>query len=137
MKKKFLSQTENLEPPKLSSSSMASSSATQETGSSNQKAPVYEIRGRTITLEEWELVVLVESPVDFLSLAHHGCDLRNIYQAHGLMDYFGMLSGPTYLTLVRHFWVRAKLYDQKAAKLEMDEKVLIDPSLTLHRILYK
>ena len=38
-------------------------------------------------------------------------------------------SGPTYLTLVRHFWVRAKLYDQKAAKLEMDEKVMIDPSL--------
>ena len=38
-------------------------------------------------------------------------------------------SGPTYLTLVRHFWVRAQLYDQKAVKLEMDEKVLIDPSL--------
>jgi len=108
---------------------MASSSATQETGSSNQKAPVYEIRGRTMTLEEWELVVQVESPVDFLSLARHGCDLRDIYQAQGLMDYFGMLSGPTYLTLVRHFWVRAQLYDQKAAKLEMDEKVLIDPSL--------
>jgi len=108
---------------------MASSSVVQETGSSNQKAPVYEIRGRTMTLEEWELVVQVESPVDFLSLAHHGCDLRDIYQAQGLMDYFGMLSGPTYLTLVRHFWVRAQLYDQKAAKLEMDEKVLIDPSL--------
>jgi len=45
------------------------------------------------------------------------------------MDYFGMLSGPTYLILVRHFWVRAQLYDQKAAKLEMDEKVPIDPSL--------
>jgi len=45
------------------------------------------------------------------------------------MDYFGMLIGPTYLTLVRHFWVRAQLYDQKASKLEMDEKVLIDPSL--------
>ena len=96
----FFSQTENLEPPKPSSSSMASSSANQETGSSNQKAPVYEIRGRTMTLEEWELVVQVESPVDFLSLAHHGCDLRDIYQAQGLMDYFGMLSGPTYLTLV-------------------------------------
>ena len=108
---------------------MASSNATQETASSNQKAPVYEIKGRTMSLEEWELIVQVESPVDFLSLAHHGCDLRDIYQAQGLMDYFGMLSGPTYLTLVRHFWVRAKLYDQKAAKLEMDEKVLIDPSL--------
>jgi len=45
------------------------------------------------------------------------------------MDYFGMLNGPTYLTLVRHFWVRAQLYDLKASQLEMDEKVLIDPSL--------
>ena len=44
------------------------------------------------------------------------------------MDYFGMLSGPTYLTFVRHFCVRAKLYNQKVAQLEMDEKVLIDPS---------
>jgi len=82
-----------------------------------------------MSLEEWELIVQVESPVDFLSLAHHGCDLRGIYQAQGLMDYFGMLNGPTYLTLVQHFWVRAQLYDQKASKLEMDEKVLIDPSL--------
>jgi len=53
-----------------------------------------------MSLEEWELIVQVESPVDFLSLAHHGCDLRGIYQAQGLMDYFGMLNGPTYLTLV-------------------------------------
>jgi len=45
------------------------------------------------------------------------------------MDYFGMLNGSTYLTLVRHFWVRAQIYDLKASQLEMDEKVLIDPSL--------
>jgi len=45
------------------------------------------------------------------------------------MDYFGMLNGPTYLTLVRHFWVRAQIYDLKASQLEMDEKVLIDPNL--------
>ena len=82
-----------------------------------------------MSLEEWELIVQVENPVDFLSLAHHGCDLRGIYQAQDLMDYFGMLNGPTYLTLVRHFWVRTQLYDLKASKLEMDEKVLIDPSL--------
>ena len=65
---------------------MASSSASLKTGS---KAPAYEIRGRTMTLEEWELVVQVVSPVDFLSLAHHGCHLRDVYQAQGLMDYFG------------------------------------------------
>jgi len=67
-------------------------------------------------LEEWELIVQVENPVDLLSLAHHGCDLRGIYQAQDLMDYFGMLNGPTYLTL-------------KASKMHMDENVLIDPSL--------
>ena len=45
-----------------------------------------------MSLEEWELNVQVENPVDLLSLAHHGCDLRGIYQAHDLMDYFGMLN---------------------------------------------
>jgi len=32
-------------------------------------------------LEEWELTVQVESPVDLLSLAHHGCELKNFFQA--------------------------------------------------------
>jgi len=82
-----------------------------------------------MSLEEWELNVQVENPVDLLSLAHHGCDLRGIYQAQDLMYYFGMLNGPTYLTLIRHFWVRAQLYDMRASQLEMEEKVLIDPSL--------
>ena len=82
-----------------------------------------------MSLEEWELNVQVENPVDLLSLAHHGCDLRSIYQAQDLMEYFSMLNGPTYLSLVRHFWVRAEIYDLKASQLEMDEKILIDPSL--------
>jgi len=108
---------------------MASSSARQETDSSNQKASAYEIRGRTMSLEEWELNVQVENLVDLLSLAHHGCDLRSIYQAQDLTYYFDMLNGPTYLSLVRHFWVRAQIYDLKASQLEMDEKILIDPNL--------
>jgi len=108
---------------------MASSSARQEIVSSNQEASAYEIRGRTMSLEESKLNVQVENLVDLLSLAHHGCDLRGIYQAQDLMDYFDMLNGPTYLTLVRPFWVRAQIYDLKASQLEMDEKVLIDPSL--------
>jgi len=40
-----------------------------------------------------------------------------------------MLNGPTYMNLIRHIWVRAHVYDRKAAQLEMDEKVLIDPTL--------
>jgi len=108
---------------------MASSSSRQDIVPSNQEAPTYEIRGRTMSLEKWQLNVQVENPVDFISLIHHGCNLRDIYQAQDLMDYFGMLNGPTYLTLVRHFSVRAQIYDMKASQLEMDEKVLIDPSL--------
>jgi len=53
----------------------------------------------------------------------------DIYHAQDLDDYFEMLNGPTYMNLVRHFWVRAQVYDRKAAQMEMDEKVLIDPSL--------
>jgi len=48
-----------------------------------------------MSIEEWELIVHIENPVDLLSLAHHGCDPRGIYQAQDLMDYFGMLNGPT------------------------------------------
>jgi len=40
-----------------------------------------------------------------------------------------MLNRPTYESLVKHFWVRASVYDKKVAKLEEDQKVLIDPSL--------
>jgi len=67
--------------------------------------------------------------VDFVSLAHNGCDIKKYYEAQDLINYFDMLNGPTYINLVRHFWVRAQVYDCKAAQLEMDEKVLIDPSL--------
>ena len=71
---------------------MASSSCMQETVPSNQEAAAYEIRERTMSLEEWELNVQVENPVDFISLAFHGCELRDIYQAQDLEDYFRMLN---------------------------------------------
>jgi len=106
---------------------MATSSSVPE--SSMQEASAYEIRGRTMSLEEWDLNVQVENPMDFVSQAHHGCDIKKYYEAQDLINNFDMLNGPTYMNLVRHFWVRAQVYDHKAAQLEMDEKVLIDPSL--------
>jgi len=113
----------------MASSSSIEESNIQENVPSTQETPAYEIRGRTMSLEEWELIVQVENPVDFISLAYHGCKLRDIYQAQDLEDYFRMLNGPTYLSLVRHFWVRAQVYDRKAAQLELDENILLDPSL--------
>jgi len=47
------------------------------------------------------------------------------------MDYFNMLYGPTYMTLVRYFRVRVHVYDKKAAQQEMNEKVLIDLTLAV------
>jgi len=82
-----------------------------------------------MSLEEWDLNVQVERPVDFISLAHYGCDIISYYEAQGLMDYFNMLNGPTYENLVRHFWARTHVYDKKAAKLEETEKIFIDPNL--------
>jgi len=58
--------------------------------STQQETPAYDIKGRTMSLEEWDLNVQVERPVDFISLAHHGCDIRSYYEAQGLMDYFNM-----------------------------------------------
>jgi len=82
-----------------------------------------------MALEEWDLTVQVESPVDFTSLAYHGCNIKEFYESQDLLNYFDMLNGPTYVNLIRHFWVRAHVYDKYDAKLEMEEKVFIDPSL--------
>jgi len=54
-------------------------------------------------LEEGELTVQVENPVDFISLTHHKCDLTNYLKYQDLGGYFNMLNGPTYENLVRYF----------------------------------
>jgi len=63
----------------MASSSSVPESFIQDTAqgtSSQQEAPTYEIKGRTMSLEEWELTVQVERPVDFTSLSFHGCNIK-------------------------------------------------------------
>jgi len=95
---------------------MASSSSTQGTSMQLNSSEAYQIKGRTIKLEEDDLFVQVENPVDFKSLNHHGIDLSNYLLYQDLNGYFGMLNGPTYEYLVKYFWVRAEIYDKYAAK---------------------
>jgi hypothetical protein len=97
--------------------------------STMQDEPAYEIKGRTMSLEEWDLKIQTENPVDFTSLEYHGCNIKSYYEPQELMDYFNMLNGPTYDALVRHFWVRASIYDINAAKQEETEKLMINPTL--------
>ena len=59
--------------------------------------------GSTMKLQERQLRIQVENPVDFTSLTHHGCNIQEYYAAQGWMHYFDLLNGPTYKVLVRHF----------------------------------
>jgi len=83
-KKLSFFQNSNLRTLKVSSTSSmeTSSSAVHKSvqgTSSHQEAPAYEIKGRTMSLEEWDLTVQVERPVDFASLIKHGCDIVEFY----------------------------------------------------------
>jgi len=89
----------------MACSSSVPESTIQETtqGTSTQEAPAYEIKGITMSLEEWDLTVQIENHVDFTSLACHGCNIKEYYEAQDLISYFDMLNGPTYMNLIRHF----------------------------------
>jgi len=73
--------------------------------------------------------VQIESPVDFASLERNGMNMNALMVAQQMFPYFEMLNGPTYVTLVKDFWVRAEVYDVDAAKDEELQAVTKDPSL--------
>jgi len=56
-----------------------------------------------MVLGKEDLIVQVESPVDFVALARHGVDISIYLLAQGLDGYFRMLNGPTYEELVNDF----------------------------------
>ena len=49
--------------------------------------------------------------------------------AQELFPYFHMLNGPTYVELVKDFWVRAEVYDEEASMNEEIQAVISNPSL--------
>jgi len=80
-----------------------------------------------IPFESFE--VQSESPIDFASQNRNGMEMDALIAAHEMFPYFEMLNGPTYVTLVKDFWVRAEVYDVDAAKDEELKVVIKDPSL--------
>ena len=67
--------------------------------------------------------------MDFVSLAHHDCDLSSYLRYQDLSGYYSMLDGQSYKNLVKYFWVRAEIYDKHATKAEEDHMVLLHPKL--------
>ena len=45
-------------------------------------------------------------------------DMDALIAVQEMFPYFEMLNGPTYVMLVKDFWVRAEVYDVDAAKDE-------------------
>ena len=113
---------------------MASSSTRQETGSSASGLHIdtrssYMIKPKTMATSFESFEVQVKSPVDFASLKRNGMNLDSLMAAQQLFAYFSMLNGPTYVKLVKDFWVKAEVYDVDAAKVEELQAMVRDPSL--------
>ena len=105
---------------------MASSSSKQTSGSSSSNT---QIKSKAMVIPLDSFKVQSESPVDFASLKRNGMDLESLITVQEMFPYFEMLNGPTYVTLVKDFWVRAEVYDVDAAKDEELKAVIRDPSL--------
>jgi len=116
-----------LETLNLQLSSMATS--TSGSGMQLDTRSKYKIKPKTMVIPIESFDVQVESPVDFTSLKRNGMNLESLMEAQQMTGYFRMLNGPTYVNLVKDFWVRAEVYDQEAAILEETQAVARDPSL--------
>jgi len=105
---------------------MASSSSKQTSSSSSSNT---QLKPKTMVIPLDSYDVQSESPVDFASLKRNEMDLESLIAVQEMFPYFEMLNGPTYLTLVKDFWVRAEVCDVDAAKGEEHKVVIRDPSL--------
>jgi len=74
---------------------MASTSSNQESSIQIVTSDTLQIKGRMMKLEEDQLTVQVQNPVDFISLTHHDCDLTTYLKYQDLNGYFNILNGPT------------------------------------------
>jgi len=104
---------------------MASSSSKQVISSSSGNLL---IKTKTMAIPTESLEVQIESPVDFASLNRNGMSLDALIAAQELFPYFHMLNGPTYVELVKDFWVRAEVYDEEPANNEELKAVTQDSS---------
>jgi len=105
---------------------MASSSSKQASGSSSSNL---QIKPKTMAIPIESFEVQSESHVDFASLNRNRMEMDALIAVHEMFPYFEMLNGPTYVTLVKDFWVRVEVYDVDAVKDEELKAMIKDPSL--------
>ena len=99
--------------------------ATSTSGSSMQHATKsnYSIKPLTMSIPIDSLDVHIESPVDFASLKRNAVHMEALIYAQKMFDYFQMLNEPTYVNLVKEFWIRAEVCDVESAKSQESQAV--------------
>ncbi|KEH27924.1 hypothetical protein MTR_5g049460 [Medicago truncatula] len=106
---------------------MASSSSVPSIIINTNKS--YVLKERTVTVPLDRLDVQVESSIDFGSLKRNGMDILAYFASQHLTQYISMLNGPSYMNLVKDFWVRAEVFDRKDAEEEEIKLVKENPKL--------
>src|SRR4030042_3036752 len=84
-----------------------------------------ELKPVIIPFTEDELEIIRDSVIDFQSLAitEEDADFNvlPLFEAQGWTNYFKMLNGSIYDSLVKHFWLRAEVFDKRAADEELKQ----------------
>ncbi|AES70076.1 hypothetical protein MtrunA17_Chr3g0096291 [Medicago truncatula] len=106
---------------------MASSSSVTTIKINTNKSHV--LKERTIFVSMDKLDVQIESPVDFDSLERNEVDIKGYFVTQQMMEYFKMLNRPSYMNLVKDFWVKAEVYDRQDAEKEEAKLVKKNPGL--------
>jgi hypothetical protein len=99
----------------MASSSSKVSESTSSMQGTSESGSVY--KEKTMDIPWKSLIVQIESPVDFASLKKYEVDMESLVETQKLSEYFKMLNGPTYVNLVKDFWLRAEVYNGKPAKV--------------------
>ncbi|PNX68453.1 cullin-like protein, partial [Trifolium pratense] len=74
-----------------------------------------QIVGNEMEFSESLLTLLPEKIVDFESLKANGFNVKPYFTSQGWDKYFEMLNGPIYPDLLKHFWMKAKVFTKVEA----------------------
>ncbi|KAK2424334.1 hypothetical protein QL285_034706 [Trifolium repens] len=75
-----------------------------------------------------ELNVAIENPVDLESIRVNGFgEVVHLYKKQGLEYYFDLLNGPTYIEMVKEFWMKAYVITRDVYDRKVKEKMKENP----------
>ncbi|XP_045791712.1 uncharacterized protein LOC123886441 [Trifolium pratense] len=88
-----------------------------------------EYTGNEMEFQESLLTLVSEKMVDFNSLKANNFDMEPYFAHQGWNRYFEMLNGPIYPDLLKHFWMKAKIFTKYEAKQEELQAIEKNPRL--------